>query len=252
MRKIFAATLGTLALGAACKTNLPEVGVEWINVYEYDEPHVSCNQHELGGRDDTAIGFYRVLTDNGYVGRFQWGDANAWSNDFVDSDVDPSGDDHNWVDTVDFAYHADHGNVGVFGFGRAKDDCIVSANQCRWGDDSDLEWIVLDDCSELREDGYEIWTQVFQGLHMILSFDTLAHDSSNRGEIFAKKLVAGWTIRQAWWYACEQTEGSETYAAILGACDGDVGIYDEHAWKFGSVSADPVPIAWWWWTHHGC
>jgi len=223
-----------------------DVGVEWINEFP------TCGFHELGGRDDTAVGFYNELTAHGYTGRFNWGNGAAWATDFMDKDVVGSGNDHNWIDTVDFAYHADHGNVGIFGFGVSVDRCIVSSNECRWGDNSDLEWIVLDDCSTLRQGQYGVWWQSFQRLHMIISFDTNAHDDGSRGRIFAEKLVAGWSIKQAWWYACEQTEGTTTYAAIAGASNGDTSIYDENAWNFGYVAADPVPLAWWWWTHHQC
>lgn len=247
-----ACAVGLVIQLAACTSVDTDTGVEWINSYTYPPEQGSCNFDNLGGRDDVAIGFYDVLTSHGYTGRFQWGDGNAWANDFMDSGVEPSGDDHHWIDTVDFAYHADHGNVGIFGFGRPVDRCIVAAEDCRWGDDDDLEWIVLDDCSCLRQGEYGVWWPTFQGLHMIVSFDTNAHDASSRGRLFAEKLVDGWSVRQAWWYACEQTEGDGTFAAIAGACNGDTSIYDEHIWKFGHVAGDPVPLAWWWWTHHDC
>jgi hypothetical protein len=87
---------------------------------------------------------------------------------------------------------------------------------------------------------------------MIISFDTNAGDDGARGGYFAQKLTEGWSVKQAWWYACEQTQGSTTYAAIAGASNGDTSIYNEGIWLFGPVSADPWPIAWWWWTHHRC
>jgi len=220
-------------------------GVEWINTFPV------CHHGELGGRDDVALGFYNVLTANGYDGEFANGNADAWANHFMDADVVGSGDDHNWADNVDICYHADHGNVGIFGFGVAQDRCIVHADNCRWGD-GDLEWIILDDCSCLRQGQYGVWWQTFDGLHMIISFDTNAGDDGARGGLFAEKLAAGWSVRQAWWYACEQTQGSSTYAAIAGACDGDTDIYNECIWKFGNVVSDPVPLAWWWWIHHQC
>jgi hypothetical protein len=223
-----------------------DCGVEWINTYPV------CGFDELSGRDDTAVGFYNVLTANGYTGRFNWGNQSAWACDFMDQGVVSCGNDNLWVDMVDICYHADHGNVGIFGFGVEQDRCIVSAGDCRWGDDYDLEWIVLDDCSCLRQGEYGVWWPTFQKLHMILSFDTNAHDDGSRGGLFANKLVAGWSVKQAWWYACEQTEGPSTYAAIAGASNGDTSIYNEHIWKFGYVAPDPVPLAWWWWTHHRC
>ena len=239
----------TLALGmclaGGCVTPDTDCGVEWINVYP------NCGHRTCSGRDDVAMGFYDVLTAHGYTGRFAWGNGNAWACDFIDGDLDPCGDDHNWVDTVDIAYHADHGNIGRFGFD-GHDRCVVLASACRWGDDFDLEWIVLDDCSCLRQGHYGVWWPAFQKLHMVIGFDTNANDDGQRGRLFAEKLVAGWSVRQAWWYACEQTQGSSTYAAIAGACNGDTSIYNENIWKFGYVAPDPVPLAWWWWCNHRC
>jgi len=233
-----------IALAVGCYDT--DCGVEWINNYPV------CGFGACSGRDDTAVGFYNVMTSNGYTGRFNRGDNAAWACDFMDQDVVGCGDDHNFADTVDICYHADHGNVGIFGFGVSHDRCIVSADDCRWGDDYDLEWIVLDDCSCLRQGQYGVWWQVFQNLHMIIGFDTNASDDGARGGYFAEKLVDGWSVKQAWWYACEQTQGSATWAAIAGACNGDVSIYDECVWKFGYVAPDPIPLAWWWWTHHQC
>ena len=226
-----------------------DCGVEWINNYD------PCPHRDISCRDDVAVGFYNVMTNNSvfnYQGRFNWGDFGAWACDFMDSDVVSCGDDQDWIDRVDIAYHADHGNAGIFGFGVEMDRCVVSANECRWGDDNDLEWIVLDDCSCLRQGHYGIWWQTFQRLHMIVSFDTNASDACSRGQLFAEKLVAGWSVKQAWWYAAEQTQGSSCWAAIAGACDGNRDIYNEGVWKFGTVERDPVPLAWWWWTHHRC
>lgn len=227
-----------------------DVGVEWIN--EYGPTCEAQGLSDLGGRDDTAVGFYNVLTAHGYTGRFSYGNDSAWANDFMDRDVVASGTDHVFVDTVDIAYHADHGNVGLFCFGNPKDRCVVNAADVRWGDNDDLEWMVLDDCSTLRQGQYGVWWPAFQNLHMIISFDTNAHDDGDRGRIFAEKLVEGWSVQQAWWYASEQTEGSSTYAAIAGASNGDTTIYDEGIWTFRHVAPDPMPIQWWWWVNHKC
>ena len=223
-----------------------DCGVEWINEYPV------CGFNGLNGRDNVAMGFYNTMTANGYTGRFAWGNSAAWGSDFADSDVVSWGEDHIWVDTVDICYHADHGNVGMFGFGVAHPNCIIYAEDCRWGDDYDLEWIILDDCSCLRHGQYGVWWPVFQKLHMILSFDTNASDDGARGGYFADKLVQGWSLMQAWFYACDQTQGPSTYAAIAGACNGDTSIYHEKVWLFGYVAPDPIPLAWWWWINHQC
>lgn len=218
-----------------------EVGVEWINICN------PCGNSDLGCRDDVAEDFYDILRANGYEGLFNFGDASAWESDFKEPN------DQYYVDAADIVLHADHGNHCRFAFGNTShDDCRLWASEAQWGN-QDLEWIILDDCSVLPRDfGWTCWTGAFQGLHLIASFDTGAHDSCSRGEHLANKLVDGWTVVQAWFYACEQTEGSSTYAAVVGAVkDGD-NPYHDHIWGFGSVSSDPFPPDYWWWTNHNC
>ncbi len=242
----------SLSLLAGIPANMfadSDCAVEWINkCQEY------CGNEDLGGRDDCALGFYNKMTGAplNYTGRFSWGDFNAWEKDFKDQELVGTGDDHDWIDKVDIAYHADHGGPGRFCFGSLHDDCRLWYDEGKWGDDYDLEWLVLDDCSCLAHSTWTDWISCFAGLHMILSFDTGAHDSGSRGQKFAEKLSDGWTVKQAWWYACEQTEGSGCYAAIVGACNMDAVNYNEHVWKAGWVASDPIPIGWWWWTHHQC
>ncbi len=218
-----------------------EVGIEWINICS------PCGNDNLGCRDDVAVRFYNVLRAHGYVGLFNFGNASAWESDFKEPH------DQYYVDACDIVYHADHGNHCRFAFGNTShDDCRLWASEARWGN-QDLEWIVLDDCSCLpRHYGWTCWGDAFQGLHLICSFDTGAHDSCSRGERFANKLVAGWTVLQAWFYACETTEGDGTYAAVMGAVKGSQDSYYDHIWGFGSVCSDPYPMNYWWWCNHNC
>lgn len=218
-----------------------EVGVEWINICS------PCGNANLGCRDDVAVRFYNVLRAHGYVGLFNFGNASAWESDFKEPH------DQYYVDACDIVYHADHGNHCRFAFGNTShDDCRLWASEARWGN-QDLEWIVLDDCSCLpRNFGWTCWTGAFQGLHLICGFDTGAHDYCSRGERFANKLVAGWTVLQAWFYACETTEGDGTYAAVMGAVKGSQDSYYDHIWGFGSVCSDPYPMNYWWWCNHNC
>jgi hypothetical protein len=217
-----------------------EVGVEWINICN------PCGNEDLSCRDDVAVRFYEILRDNGYETLFNFGNAAAWERDFK------HGTDADWVDACDIVMHADHGNACLFAFGETShDDCNLWANEARWGD-QDLEWIILDDCSCLRHGYYTCWLDAFQGLHLICSFDTGAFDRCSRGEYMANKLVDGWTVVQAWFYAAEQTEGDGTFAAVMGAVKDDEDPWYDHIWKFGDVCKDPYPPDYWWWANHDC
>ena len=218
-----------------------EVCAEWINKCDV------CGNANLSCRDDTASGLYDTLKAHGYTGLFKYGNSLAWESDFKKAN------DANYIDACDIAIHADHGNHCVFGFGNTThDNCYLWASETEWGN-SDLEWIVQDDCSTIaRNFNWTCWTGAFKGLHLIMGFDTGAHDSCTRGQKLADKLVAGWTVVQAWFYAAEQTEGAGTYAAVVGAGNSSSNVYNDHIWGHGSVSADPYPASYYWWTNHSC
>ena len=83
------------------------VGVEWIN--NFPDP---CDQNELSYCDDTSVGFLNGMTSRGHTASFNWGDGNAWEQDFRDPAF--GGDDTNWVDNVDFAHFMYvHGSASI-------------------------------------------------------------------------------------------------------------------------------------------
>ncbi|MCD6352078.1 MAG: hypothetical protein J7M26_08155 [Armatimonadetes bacterium] len=230
-----------VALPSFARAELLEVGVEWINVCH------PCGNADLGGRDDCAMRFYNKLVSHGAIGRFHWGNAAAWEQDFKYASAPGGGTDNYWVDTVDVVMHADHGGPGIFGFGEDNHDtCILWSSRARWGD-QDLEWMILDDCSCLYNgdgDAFNRWRDAFQGLHLILSFYTGAHDTSTRGDKLATKLLDGWRFTTAWRYACEQTEGGSTRGAVMGVgMSGGDWSFNDHLWGHGSVSPDMPPAS---------
>ena len=244
---LLAAVGCALALLAAPIAADLDIGVEWVNNYP-DNP--SCAN--LSNRDDCAMGMYNYFTSHGWTGRFHWGNNASWETDYKEQGFG-NGADNDWIDTVDIAMHADHGNPWGVGFNASHDDQFLHCNECRWGDDYDLEWIVLDACSVLRDEyKWANWCDAFRKLHIICSFDTNAHDSGSRGEKFAQKLFNGWTVVQAWFYAAEHTEGSGTYAACMGAAASGKDTYYDHIHGKGSVASDPWPLDWWWWQNHNC
>lgn len=250
-----------------------EVGVEWVNDYKkVGKPSLSC-------RKPCAEGFYQTIyTLDGWVGRFNEGDANAWEKHF--KRTSKGGIDDQWIDGVDFVYFAGHGagdgsmktNVGLgggFTFGvNANDDWVLASTvnkEPRWGD-GDLEWIVLDVCSALalQSDGagYPLSTRwansdVMHGLHYILGFRTSAHDngSCNRGKIFAEYITGArdgtkYTVREAWMKATKDTEGflnsytsSPVQGAYLRASSPGANTYDDHIHGTGWVSSTPDPTS---------
>ena len=80
------------------------VGAEWINLFP-----APCTQNTLSYCDETSEGFLNGMTSRGHTQAFDWGNGNAWEQDF--RDVSFSGDDRNWADNVDFVHFSAHGGT---------------------------------------------------------------------------------------------------------------------------------------------
>jgi len=208
------------------------IGIEWVQKY-------NGLQGNLSNTKAQAEGFYNTLSA---TRRFNWGDDLAWDRDFETSgEGSPSaGTDTVWADDVDFVFFSGHGAPGGFLFGKNIDDATAKPTEITWGD-RQLEWIALDACNVLERDGvFDRWGwPVFKGLHIILGFHTTTGDEPDRGRLLAQYLNAGWTVREAWIRACQDTEGSGTWWAYLRADAAGTDTYNDHWWGKGTVSADP-------------
>src|SRR5262245_11344796 len=96
------------------------VGVEWINNYN--------NLNQLTHEHEDAGGFYDELVNHdGWIGMFNWGDANAWEDDF--KRAAKGGHAHDWVETCDIVYFTGHGSPSGFYFrSDVPDDSLVEAD----------------------------------------------------------------------------------------------------------------------------
>jgi hypothetical protein len=109
---------------------MPMLGVEWVN--NYDCHNALTHEHEDAG------GFYDELVNyDGWIGVFNWGDSNAWEQDF--KRPDKGGTANQWVDTVDFAYFTGHGSPWGFYFRcDVPDDDIIEADHYSGPENGDL------------------------------------------------------------------------------------------------------------------
>jgi len=213
------------------------IGIEWVNDYHSAASNLSNN-------DDNARGFYNRLQG---VRQFQYGDDLAWDQDFEQSGVGSpaSGTDQLYADDVDIAFFSGHGSQTSLVFGNKSHDNGAARNtEMRLGD-LDLEWIVFDGCQALTFASGAIWNRwgwpVFSGLHFILGFSTNCYDRKDRGEKFADRLNAGWTVRDSWIRACLESENSDVRWAYLRANGEGADTFSDHWWGKGSVSKDPRP-----------
>lgn len=256
-----------------------EVGVEWVNNYDW--------LNQLTHEHTDAGGFYDELVNHdGWVGRFNWGDANAWEQDF--KRTDRGGTANHWVDTVDFAYFTGHGDPWGFYFrSDVPDDSIIEADHYSGSDNGDLrlgkqdlEWLALEVCSTLQLDAnkdgnnydvFDRWAKAFQGLHIICSFTTGSIDLPTPGRYFASLCDGRWLtvifgmpaffsfplrVIDAWFAMTTLTQPDWVQSAVLYADTEGTNTHDDHIHSHGYVSPDPVPGAasWfmWTWVSHWC
>ena len=138
-------------------------------------------------------------------------------------------------------FFSGHGSPDRFYFGMTIDDAVVKNSETSWGD-WDLEFIALDACNVLERDGvFDRWGwPVFHALHLMLGFHTTTGDEPHRARILAQYLNAGYTVREAWIRAAQDTESSDTQWAYLRADGANGSTYSDHWWGSGSVAPDPT------------
>jgi hypothetical protein len=247
----------TILLSPNDDSNGKEVGIEWVNKYTW------CSH--LHNNHTNARGFYNKLGSAGWTKCFDWGDSLAWEEDFKYRYGPQGGTDFVWIDAVDFAFFSGHGSPTAIAFEVKKDVRLFSFDNARWGgtaggasnEQADLEWIVLDACQTLAHtasgvDVFARWDQAFDGLHYVLGFHTTCSDDKNRGKKFAQKMKQGWSVRDAWIYATQHTEGNSKWGAYLRADSPSSNTYNDHLPGFGWVSPDPYPPTILWYCKWSC
>ncbi len=256
---------------------MPSVGVEWINNYDW--------LNRLSHEHEDAGGFYDELVDHaGWVGSFNWGDSNAWEDDF--KRTDKSGHAPSWADAVDFCYFTGHGSPWGFYFrSDVPDDSTIESDQysgplngdMRLGR-SNLEWLALEVCNTLQWEAstggttynvFDRWRAAFEGLHIMCSFTTTSLDVPTPGAYFASFLDGRWPtvifglpaamfgaapmkVIDAWFEMTSVCQPDWAESAVLYAGNSTANPANDYIHGFGSVSADPYPHNYRVWIPHTC
>ena len=233
-----------------------EVGIEWCGI--------SVNK-PLWNTETNIEGFYNWMGNiGGYNREFNWGEFSAWEQDFKDEAF--GGTDSEWVDAVDFVYYQDHGGPDGVTFRSSHDDRTLHFRECRLGD-GDLETIVFDACSPLKWENstghnvFERWAETLQGIHMVCGFGSTSHNVKTRGAKFGLYMtgygsaIQPRTIKDAWFRACAETEGSSIISAVFYASKSTDPLnpqqddpVNDHAYGYGYVCSDPVPGTFGWYV----
>ena len=206
--------------------------------------------------------FNNRMISAGYPVQFSWVDANAWESDWKDPQFD--GNDSGWVDDVDMAYWQGHGEPFGFHFSNCSNhhDTVLSNTDAKWGN-RDAEWMALFTCLILKhtEGGqawWQRWSPAFDGLHMILSFDTVSYHSASHGGTFANYMVRSpflwWnqpmTVLQAWIQTSIDDQPEVVRWAVMGPIgSGGATNQGDYFWGKGSVGPDirGGQITGYWW-----
>jgi hypothetical protein len=217
-----------------------EVGVEYVVDYP-------AGWNDLPATAPDALGLYNQLGSMGWARRFAWGNGSAWEQDWKGQYKTGGGTEHVWVDTVDLAYFAGHGNSSGFFFGvggNTRDDQQLTYLDCRneWGN-GDAEWVGIAACNVLADANLGNWSLCMNNLHLILGFVTTMADVPH-GDYFGWYIRNGYNMTQAWFRAADALQPQNKIARVL--AEEQSHFYD-HWWNH--VGGDTYDNDYYWWDH---
>jgi Family of unknown function (DUF6345) len=228
-----------------------EAGTSWIG-----------QSGGLSGSQANAQGFVDEWAAAGWHIDFNWGDANAWESDW-------RRDDDTWVDNVDFAFYTGHASMNGWVLSN-PDDNFLSFTEVGtgpetsgdlWGQ-SDLEWAIIAACGPLQDallaekggDVLDRWDGAFDGMHILMGYGSVTNDNTDEGRKVSQYAKGGSTLINAWFRAAKEIQpstngwpapdGPNVYVGAMWVGRDQIDPVNDHAWDFGSVSADPTSPSW--------
>jgi hypothetical protein len=239
------------SFGAATPTRPWEAGTSWIG-----------QSGGLAGSQSNAQGFVDEWAAAGWHIDFNWGDANAWESDWRRND-------DSWVDNADFVFYTGHANMNGWVLSKPDDGFLtfteVGGSPATPGDlwgQSDLEWATIAACGPLQDDviaagGGDVldrWDGAFDGMHILMGYGAITFDNTDEGRKLAQYAKGGATIVNSWFRAAREIQpatngaaapdGPRIWVGAMWVGKNGVDPINDHAWDFGSVSADPTAPTW--------
>ncbi|MFW9937096.1 MAG: DUF6345 domain-containing protein, partial [Candidatus Thorarchaeota archaeon] len=158
-------------------------GIIWVKNYH-------GRQRDLKKASKDAQGFYDVL-----IGERSF----EYANDLAcDQDLQSGGQADDIADIIFFTGHG-RPDALIFGIDN-KDNGEAHFSDIKLG--SKTKWVVFNACNVLTSESYSNWKEIFEGLHMILGFNTYCRISGERGKKFAELLNQEKKLIEAWKIAC--------------------------------------------------
>jgi hypothetical protein len=248
-----------LALDFGSPPGLPPLAVSEVGAYWF-EPELTrdtaetadewCENYPGTGNDlsspnETAQRFSDYLADEGWTWIFDFGDANAWEEDF--KRVDLGGTNNSWIDATDAFIYCGHGTTdATFMADTSHDDTNVTAADIdgAWGN-GDLEWAWFHCCLNMSSTA---WANALAGAHTISGAINVINGSSNWGKTIAQKLIdngafdSAWSIYSAWWHSNDSNQPAGNKFRLLAE---DYDHYNENIWGQGTVLPDSPDATHW-------
>ena len=239
------------SFGTRMATRPWEAGTSWIG-----------QSGGLAGSQANAQGFVDEWASAGWHIDFNWGDGNAWESDWRRND-------DTWVDNVDFAFYTGHANMNGWVLSNPDDNFLsfteVGSGPAAPGDlwgQSDLEWATIAACGPLQDDllaagGGDVlarWDGAFDGMHILMGYGAITFDNTDEGRKLAQYAKGGSTLIDAWFRTAKEIQpatngspapdGPNVWVGAMWVGKEGVDPVSDHAWDFGSVSADPTSPTW--------
>ena len=130
-------------------------------------------------------------------------------------------DANSMANNADFAFHIGHGWDSGLLFGTANPDYELSRDDMNFGGNNGrAKYVALFSCNVLNQSTQSNWESLFNGLHILMGFDTKGAINLNQGSQFADRMtgtgiyIVPEKIRDAWMLTLQYTIND---ASIKGA-----------------------------------
>jgi PKD repeat protein len=204
------------------KTAYVTVTSSTVNYYVFSDGvryyHNYENNSDVAEADTAAQYFFEHLTDgircHEYDGtNYCWNERGNPVNENTGSLYwsKPESADSIGANSADFAFHAGHGWEDGLLFGTANNYYRVFRANMSF---SRTKWAAFDSCSMLAASNQTYWESVFDGLHILMGFDTIGQVNEDIGPQFVERMRGGtyqgtpyqvYKIRDAWMYTLKNT-----------------------------------------------
>ncbi len=211
----------------------------------------------LAGSQANAQGFINEWAAAGWHIDFNWGNANAFESDWRRND-------DTWVDAADFVFYTGHADMNGWMLANPDDGSLsyteVGGAPGKPGDlwgANDLEWVTIAACGPLQDNllypgGGDVlarWDGAFDGLHLLMGYGGITFDNTEEGGRLARYAKGGATLIDAWFRTAREIQpatngasapnGPNIYVGAMWVGKAGADPVSDHAWDYGSVSADP-------------